>query len=98
MLRYACVLVPISEELGGGWWGGCPDLPGVMAVGESIREVLQLLEYMEDVWLEDAMDEGLEIPRPSQYGDGSKYIFNAQATMQDLAGLLGGNRRRKVGG
>ena len=42
-----------------------PDLPGCVAVGESRGEVLQLIREAIESHLEDIVQSGLPIPRPT---------------------------------
>jgi predicted RNase H-like HicB family nuclease len=53
-------------EKGGTSFGAyVPDLPGCVAVGESEEEVRQLIQEAIEFHLEDLMEKGDSIPKPS---------------------------------
>jgi predicted RNase H-like HicB family nuclease len=59
-MRYAIVI-----EQGKGSYGAyVPDLPGCVAVGETVEEVRVLIAEAVDAHIELMQEEGLEIPEP----------------------------------
>lgn len=66
-MRYMVVI-----EKGESSWGAfVPDLPGCVAVGETEKEVLALIQEAIQFHLEDLMSEGQPIPQPASK---SKFI------------------------
>jgi predicted RNase H-like HicB family nuclease len=60
-------LVVIEHE--GEWWGAyCPDLPGVGVVGDSQKEVEQLIRAAVTIHLEGLRRAGEPIPEPTAVG------------------------------
>ena len=45
----------------------CPDLPGVIAVGDSRDEVERLIQEAVEFHLEGMREEGISIPPPSSF-------------------------------
>ncbi len=48
----------------GGYTAAIPDLPGCITCGESLEEVLELIEDAKAGWLELALEDGDPIPEP----------------------------------
>ncbi len=60
-MRYAMVI-----EKGPSSYGACvPDLPGCVAVGKSVAEVMKLIAEAVPLHLEGLREDGLPIPEPS---------------------------------
>jgi len=62
-LRYPMEIVQAEE---GGYFGHYPDLPGCIAQGETIGEVVKNLEDAKRAWIEVRLDDGLEVPPPHE--------------------------------
>jgi antitoxin HicB len=50
---------------GDGYTASIPDLPGCLTFGDSLQEVLELIEDAKALWLELAVEDGNPIPEPS---------------------------------
>ena len=58
----------VIYEKGPTSWGGyVPDLPGVIAVGDSCDEVQQLIREAIEFHIEGLREDGLPIPAPSSF-------------------------------
>jgi predicted RNase H-like HicB family nuclease len=57
--------VAIIEKTDTGWSAYAPDLPLVVAAGETHDEARQLLEEGIEIWIEETRAEGLPIPEPT---------------------------------
>lgn len=62
--KYAVVIVPLSEEDGGGFAAHVPDLPGCVSDGETQAEALVNVADAIDCWLETNEELGREVPEP----------------------------------
>ena len=64
---------PIAIEMGGqkkSWGVATPDLPGCFSVADSgIDEAIENAKEAIELWIEVALDQGMEIPRPSMITD-----------------------------
>ena len=54
------VIIYAAEE--GGYWVSCPSLPGCYSQGETFEETLANIKEAIDLWIEDAVECGEEIP------------------------------------
>ena len=61
-LPYRMEIVPDQEE--GGYAVTFPELPGCMTCGENLESAISNAEDAKKVWLEAALEEVQEIPRP----------------------------------
>jgi predicted RNase H-like HicB family nuclease len=59
-VKYPFVIYPASE---GGYVAEIPALKGCLAQGDTLSETLKELETVETLWLETAMQTGLELPK-----------------------------------
>jgi len=66
-LPYKLELVPDAEE--GGYVASWPELRGCMTCGDSIEAVIANAADCKREWLMSALDEGLDIPEPSDAAD-----------------------------
>lgn len=66
LARRAYVMVVAHEE-DSGWVATVPDLPGVMAVGETLDEMVRVLEGAKEAWIASALRHGQPIPAPRSY-------------------------------
>jgi antitoxin HicB len=62
-LPYPIELIP---DEGGYWFAQIPLLPGCMTQGASRSEALEMLDEAQQVWLETALAEKMDIPEPHQ--------------------------------
>jgi len=62
-LRYPMEIVQAEE---GGYFAQIPDLPGCMAQGANVEEVVSSLEAAKRAWIEVRLDDGLEVPPPHE--------------------------------
>ncbi len=64
---------PIAIEMGGpkkSWGVVVPDLPGCFSAADSgIDEAIENAKEAIELWIEVALDQGMEIPRPSMITD-----------------------------
>ena len=60
-MKYAVVI----EQGGTSFGAWVPDLPGCIAVGESRKEVIQLIQEAMALHLLDLQEQGEEIPSPA---------------------------------
>jgi antitoxin HicB len=63
--EYRPVFRRLSEDEGGGWLVEFPDLPGCMADGETLDEVLAEAKSAVAAWIDTAEDDGRPVPKPS---------------------------------
>ena len=64
-LDYEIVLRELSKEDGGGFFAYYKDFPGVMGDGESADEAMRDVKAAFDVFLDTALQQGIEIKAPS---------------------------------
>ncbi|MBS3976754.1 MAG: toxin-antitoxin system HicB family antitoxin [Syntrophomonadaceae bacterium] len=62
-LPYRIVLYPSGQ---GEYAAEVPELPGCISQGQSVAEVYKMIEDAKICWLETALEDGIEIPEPSQ--------------------------------
>ncbi|NPA39482.1 MAG: type II toxin-antitoxin system HicB family antitoxin [Thermodesulfobacteria bacterium] len=60
-LPYTIEIIPYPD---GGYFGRIKELEGCITEGDTIEEVLRMLEDAKLSWLETAIEEGIEIPLP----------------------------------
>jgi predicted RNase H-like HicB family nuclease len=60
---YRRVLIPVEE---GGFSAEVLEFPGCLAIGETAAEALANLEEVAEDWLRAALEQGYEIPAPSE--------------------------------
>ena len=66
-LPYRLEVVPDTEE--GGYGARYLDLPGCITCAETMEGVIAKAEDAKRVWLEAALEEGIEIAEPSTESD-----------------------------
>lgn len=66
-LPYPMEIVEDQEE--GGYTISFPDLPGCITCGETIEKAVDNGKEAKRLWLEAAMEEGISIPEPEQFGE-----------------------------
>lgn len=62
-LKYA---VELAKQEGGWYFARIPDLPGCMSEGKSPDEAVKNVEAARALWMEDAIESGIQIPLPSE--------------------------------
>jgi len=62
-LPYPIELIPDED---GFWFVHVPLLPGCLTQGESRADALEMIDETKTLWLETALDEGMEIPEPQE--------------------------------
>lgn len=60
-MRYAVVI----EKSESGYGAYVPDLPGCVAVGETLKETEQLIQEAVEFHLEGLREDGFSVPEPS---------------------------------
>jgi antitoxin HicB len=63
-MKYAIVIVPLSEDDGGGFKGLVPDLRGCISDGETPAEALANTESAIEEWIDAANSRGMTVPAP----------------------------------
>ena len=66
-LKYRMELIP--DEAEGGYTVRYPDLPGCLTCADTLEEAVRNAEDARRAWFAAAMEEGSEIPEPSDAGD-----------------------------
>lgn len=61
-LPYAVEIIPSPE---GGYAGRVQDLPGCITQGETVEEILYMIEDAKKCWLSSALEDEDEIPEPA---------------------------------
>ncbi len=61
---YVIIILPLSEDDGGGFVGLVPDLQGCMSDGETREEALANTQQAMAEWIEHQRGRGLDLPRP----------------------------------
>ena len=64
MSEHAVIVMPLSEDDGGGYVGLAPDLQGCMSDGKNRAEALENTEQAMREWIELKVSQGLELPHP----------------------------------
>ncbi len=64
-LKYPINIRPLSKTDGGGYIAEFPDLPGCIATGSTVEEVLDQADDAMKSWLKTAKEFGDEIPEPT---------------------------------
>jgi len=62
-LPYRIEITPDIYE--GGYVVSYPELPGCLTVGETIEEAISNAQDAKEIWLQSAIEDGVEIPKPS---------------------------------
>lgn len=62
-LPYTIRIIP---EKTGGFFAEIEELPGCMTQGDTIEEIMKNIEEAKELWLEVAIEEGIEIPQPKE--------------------------------
>ena len=70
-LPYRLEIIPDTEE--GGYGARYPELPGCITCAETLEKVVANAEDAKRVWLEAAIEEGIDIVEPEREPDVSEY-------------------------
>lgn len=65
-LPYRFEIIPAEE---GGYVGIVPDLPGCITQGETIEEIVHMVNDAKRAWIETAIEEGVDIPEPTVHDE-----------------------------
>ena len=90
-LPYRLEIIPDTEE--GGYMVTYPDLPGCISLGEDIQDAIENAQDAKRVWLEAAIEDGVEIYEPSTAED-----YSGQFKLRipkSLHKILADNARRE---
>ena len=66
-LKYRMELIPDADE--GGYTVRFPDLPGCLTCADTPEDAVRNADDARRAWFETAMEDGIEIPEPSDAGD-----------------------------
>ena len=69
-LPYTIEIIPYKD---GGYFARIKELEGCMTEGDTLEEVLELLEDAKRAWLETALEDGIEIPLPESMREKKEY-------------------------
>ena len=78
-LPYRLEIVSDPDE--GGYAARYPDLPGCLTVGETMMSALENAEDAKRVWLEAALEDGIEIAEPAGLEDYSGQLLPQNNTL-----------------
>jgi predicted RNase H-like HicB family nuclease len=70
-LPYRMEIIPDVKE--GGYTAWYPDLPGCLTCSETVEGIVANALDAKRVWIEAAIEDGMEIPDPSEEADISEY-------------------------
>lgn len=62
--RFVVVVRQLSEEEGGGFWAGLPDLPGCFGDGETAEDAVSDARLAAQAWIEATEAMGRQVPEP----------------------------------
>ena len=66
-IPYKIEIVPDADE--GGFVARLPELPGCVTVGETVGDALANIEDAKRAWIEAAVEDGQNIPKPLSLDD-----------------------------
>ena len=66
-------LIIVERSETGTYGAYCPDLPGCVAVGDTIEETLQLMKDAIPFHIRGLIEDGLEVPAPSSMAEYIEY-------------------------
>lgn len=78
--EYAIVVIPLSEEDGGGYYGFVPDLPGCASDGGTREDALMNTLDALSEWMLEQEERGVSIPEP---GSATKAAFERENKLLD---------------
>jgi predicted RNase H-like HicB family nuclease len=85
---YVIVILPLSEEDGGGFVGLVPDLQGCMSDGSTREEALENTQLAMEEWIELKRAQGLDLPSPGiaikRSAQERKSLMNALKAMMEI--------------
>jgi predicted RNase H-like HicB family nuclease len=88
MNDYVIVILPLSDDDGGGYVGYVPDLQGCMSDGETREEALANTQKAMQEWISLKSSQGLELPRPGvsieRAAQERKSMMNALRVLMDV--------------
>jgi len=85
-LQYGLTVIPDPQS--GGYVAKINELPGCITQAESLPELMNMIQDAKRCWLDGALQDGIEIPEPSDLSDAepSKFLLRLPKSLQrDLA-------------
>ncbi len=70
MMEY---LIVVERNESGSYGAYCPDLPGCVAVGDTLEETLQLMKEAIPFHIQGLIEDGLEVPAPTSRAEYIQY-------------------------
>lgn len=67
-------IVSVDPEVG--FFIEFPDLPGCMTLVDSIHEIDEMATEARSLWIETALSEGIDIPRPGSFRSSSDGLID----------------------
>lgn len=77
-LPYRVVIYPSPE---GGYVAEVPDLPGCLTQGETIEELMEMVEDAKRCWIADALERGEEVPKPVDESYSGRILVRAPKSL-----------------
>ncbi len=71
---YKIEITPIVKEEGGGFLATFPDLPGCMADGETIEQVIREARDAFNCWMKACLEWNKAIPTPGTGGTSGRFV------------------------
>jgi antitoxin HicB len=75
-LQYSIRIIKQSD---GGYFAKVDELKGCMTQGENLEETVKNIQEVMELWLQSAMEQGLEIPEPEKYS--GKFVLRIPKTL-----------------
>lgn len=66
-IPYKMEIIPDKDE--GGYIAIFPELPGCLTCGDTLQEIIENAQDAKCEWIRAAMESGIDIPEPADYGN-----------------------------
>lgn len=66
-------LIVVERNESGSYGAYCPDLPGCVAVGDTLEETLRLMKEAIPFHIHGLIEDGLEVPAPTSRAEYIQY-------------------------
>ena len=66
-------LIVVERNESGSYGAYCPDLPGCVAVGDTLEETLHLMKEAIPFHIQGLIEDGLEVPSPTSKAEYIRY-------------------------
>ena len=87
--EYAIVVLPLSEEDGGGFVAKIPDLDGCMGDGETPEEAIIDVQNAAIEWLHTAEKRGMDVPQPGASAENfSNYVHSLESKLTTAMNIV----------